>query len=192
MNVDNYTPTPDSAGPIVLYSGGMDWYPNRDAVEFFVAKILPPLRKLAPEVNFVVAGRSGPEKFRRRFADVSGVRFTGTVADLRAEIAKAAVCVVPLRVGSGTRLKILEAAAMAKPIVSTRIGAEGLDFVDGEEIVLADEPREFGRAVAHLLADPARRLAMGLAALRRAETQYSLPALRSARARRYDVAPPLR
>ena len=95
-----------------------------------------------------------------------------------AEIAKAAVCVVPLRIGSGTRLKILEAAAMAKPIVSTRIGAEGLDFVDGEEIILADRPEAFARAVADLLADPLRRQMLGNAARRRVERQYSLAALR--------------
>jgi glycosyltransferase involved in cell wall biosynthesis len=99
---------------------------------------------------------------------------------MHAEIAKAAVCIVPLRIGSGTRLKILEAAAMAKPVVSTRIGAEGLNFADGKEIGLADEPSEFARAIVALLADPARRRTMGLAARRRVEIQYSMSALRSA------------
>jgi glycosyltransferase involved in cell wall biosynthesis len=97
---------------------------------------------------------------------------------MRDEIAKAAVCVVPLRIGSGTRLKILEAAAMARPVVSTRLGVEGLDFKDGEEILLADDPRDFARAAADLLSDPERRRVMGQAARRRVEVQYSMPALR--------------
>jgi glycosyltransferase involved in cell wall biosynthesis len=99
------------------------------------------------------------------------------VPDIRAAVAKAAVCVVPLRIGSGTRLKILESAAMGKPVVSTSIGAEGLDFVDGQEILLADEPGAFAHAVADLLADAPRRQAMGLAARRRLERQYSLRSL---------------
>jgi glycosyltransferase involved in cell wall biosynthesis len=128
----------------------------------------------------VVAGRSGSDNFQAKFARLRHVRFTGPVPDMRAEIAKAAVCVVPLRIGSGTRLKILEAAAMAKPIVSTRIGAEGLDFVDGEEIILTDRPEAFARAVADLLADPLRRHMLGKAARRRVEQQYGLASLRSA------------
>jgi glycosyltransferase involved in cell wall biosynthesis len=87
--------------------------------------------------------------------------------------------VVPLRIGSGTRLKILEAGAMAKPMVSTTLGAEGLELVDGEEIVLADEPRAFADAVAALLHDAARREELGRAARLRVEKQYSLPVFKS-------------
>jgi glycosyltransferase involved in cell wall biosynthesis len=158
----------------------MDWYPNRDAVEFFVSAILPRLRAAVPEARFVVGGRNPSDEFRRRFAATPGIEFTGTVPDMRAEIAKAAVCVVPLRIGSGTRLKILEAAAMAKPVVSTRVGAEGLDFVDGKEIVLADEPKAFAGAVADLLRDASRRRELGQAARRRVEKCYSFPVLRTA------------
>jgi glycosyltransferase involved in cell wall biosynthesis len=158
----------------------MDWFPNRDAVTFFVARILPVLKQSVLHIRFVVAGRNPPPAFVSKFAGVSGIEFTGNVPDMRTEIAKAAVCIVPLRIGSGTRLKILEAAAMAKPVVSTRIGAEGLNFVDGEEIVLADEPRAFAHAIVDLLADPARRRTMGGAARRRVEIQYSISALRGA------------
>ena len=107
-----------------------------------------------------------------------GVSFTGMVADLRPIIASAAVCVVPLRIGSGTRLKILEAAAMAKPIVSTTLGAEGLELRHGREILLEDRPRAFAEAVALLLRDPVRAAAMGSAARVVVEQQYSIPALR--------------
>ena len=174
----------------VLYTGGMDWFPNRDAVEFFVTKILPDLRRSNPHTTFVVAGRPGPEKFQRWLAGIPNVEFHGPVPDMRAEIARAAICVVPLRIGSGTRLKILEAAAMGKPIVSTSVGAEGLEFHEpaeiiladdpGEEIILADEPSEFARAIHRLLADSDRCRTLGLAARRRVEEQYSMPVMRTA------------
>lgn len=180
VDTDHYQPSGAEEPCTVLYQGGMDWYPNRDAVEFFVSAILPRLRASVPEARFVVGGRSPSDEFRRRFAAVPGIEFTGTVPDMRTEIARAAVCVVPLRIGSGTRLKILEAAAMAKPIVSTRVGAEGLDFVGGREIVLADEPKAFAEAVADLLRDASRRRELGRAARRRAQECYSLPVLRTA------------
>jgi len=183
VDVDRYVPQREAASSTILFQGAMDWFPNRDAVTFFVDRILPAFRQSLPHVRFVVAGRNPSPGFVSNFAGVSEMEFTGTVVETRDEIAKAAVCVVPLRIGSGTRLKILEAAAMAKPIVSTRVGAEGLEFVDGEEIVLADEPSEFARAVVDLLVDPVRRRTMGLAARRRVEIQYSMPALRSALAR---------
>jgi glycosyltransferase involved in cell wall biosynthesis len=180
VDVDRYVPSGDRETSTLLFQGAIDWFPNRDAINFFVTQVLPILRRNAPRIRFVIAGRNPAPGFVRKFTDIPEIEFTGTVPDMGPELARASVCVVPLRIGSGTRLKILEAAAMAKPIVSTRIGAEGLDFVDGEEIVLADEPSEFARAVADLLADPVRRRAMGLAARRRVEIQYSMPALRRA------------
>ena len=163
---------------LLLYMGGMDWYPNRDAVEFFAYSILPKLRQLAPSVRFVVAGRNPPADFQRRLESEAGIRFTGTVPDMRREIAKAAVCVVPLRIGSGTRFKILEAAAMSRAIVSTSVGAEGLGFVEDEEIIRADTPDFFAQAVADLLHDNARRKAMGQRARKRMQQDYSTEVLR--------------
>ncbi len=164
----------------VVYQGGMDWHPNRDAVEFFAHNILPRLRARVPAVRFVVAGRNPSHDFRRRLTKIPAVSFTGTVSDMRPEIARAAVCVAPLRIGSGTRLKILEAAAMGRPVVATRLGAEGLEFVPGEEILLADEPGDFADAVASLLQDEVRRRAIGLAARRRVEAHYDFTALQRA------------
>src|SRR6267154_349452 len=180
VDVDRYVSQREHTSSTILFQGAMDWFPNRDAVSFCVARILPVLKQSVPHIHFVVAGRNPTPAFVSKFAGVSGIEFTGNVPDMRAEIAKAAVCIVHLRIGSGTRLKILEAAAMAKPVVSTRIGAEGLNFSDGEEIVLADEPRAFARAIVDLLADPVRRRTIGLAARRRVEAQYSMSALRSA------------
>jgi glycosyltransferase involved in cell wall biosynthesis len=179
IDVDSYAVSADSDGLTVLYQGGMDWFPNRDAVDYFVVEILPELRKLVSGVRFVVAGRRPSDEFRGRYASMQDVEFTGTVPDMRPVIANAAVCVVPLRIASGTRLKILEAAATGKAIISTRVGAEGLDFIPGEDIVIADDPQQFARAVADLLVDVSRRHRIGEAARKRAERQYSFATLRA-------------
>lgn len=180
VDTDSYTPGEDEEPYTVLYSGLLDWSPNQDAVWFFIRSILPPLRQMVPQVKFLVAGRSSSGRFRRRVTGIPGVEFLGTVPDMRPVLRRAAVCVVPLRIGSGTRFKILEAGAMGKPVVSTRTGAEGLDFVDGTEILLDDKPELFARAVVGLLEDPSRRRAMGLAARRRVRASYSFPVLCSA------------
>jgi glycosyltransferase involved in cell wall biosynthesis len=180
INSDAYIPSPNEEPNTVLYTGGMDWYPNRDAVEFFAFSILPLIRKRSPETRFIVAGRGPTPSFLRRFAGSSSIEFTGSVADMRPQIARATVCVVPLRIGSGTRLKILEAAAMAKPIVSTRVGAEGLDFADGKEIVLADEPEPFASAVVDLIHNAHRRRSLGAGAQERVKYSYSYSVLRDA------------
>lgn len=180
VDTEHYTPRREDDGRTLLYFGSMDWTPNLDAVDYFISDIYPRIRVQCPEARFVVAGHSPPKTFLRRFADVPGVEFTGRVPDMRPLIARAAVCVVPLRIGSGTRLKILEAAAMGKAIVSTAIGAEGLDFIDGREILLADAPEGLARATADLLGDGSRRRELGQAARLRAENQYSLHALRIA------------
>jgi glycosyltransferase involved in cell wall biosynthesis len=180
ISVDDYVPAETDDGRTVLYVGAMDWLPNRDAVAFFVSEVMPELRRLVPDFNFVVAGREPPPEFRRRYEQIPNVRFTGTLPDLRPVIAQAAICVVPLRIGSGTRLKILEAAAMAKAVVSTTVGAEGLTLKDGEDIVIADEPRTMARAIAALLADRRRRLEIGRAARRHVAAEYGIPALRRA------------
>ncbi len=177
IDFEQYTPAPDGDPSIVLYSGGMDWYPNQDAAAYFALEIFPELRRRVPGLRFVVAGQTPPAGFLRRLGEVPGVEFTGRVPDMRAEIGRAGLCVVPIRIGSGTRLKILEAAAMAKAIVSTRVGAEGLDLVDGRDIVVEDEPVAFVEAVTALLRDPERRRNLGLAARRRVEADYGATVL---------------
>jgi len=180
VDTEHYAPAGEGEPLTVLFQGGMDWHPNRDAVEFFAAEILPELRRLVPAVTFRVAGRSPSDDFRRRFAGAPGLEFTGTVPDMRTEIARATVCVVPLRIGSGTRLKILEAGAMAKPIVSTTLGAEGLTLRHGEEILIADDPACIARTISDLLRNQMRRDALGTAARHRILEYYSHAALRAA------------
>jgi glycosyltransferase involved in cell wall biosynthesis len=180
IDVVAYTPATGEEPETILYAGGMDWYPNRDAVEFFAFSILPRILRRLPGARFIVAGRNPTPEFRRRFAGIPSIEFTGAVPDMRPLIARAAVCVVPLRIGSGTRLKILEAAATAKPVVSTTIGVEGLDFARGSEILLADDPDSFASAVVDLLNDAQRRRLLGAAARRRVEQSYSIATLHAA------------
>lgn len=182
VDTETYTPgDSDVEDPnVIVYQGGMDWFPNRDAVEYFVLQIFPMIRRDIPGVRFIVAGRNPSEEFRKQFAKTPGVEFTGTVPDMRPVIAKAALCVVPLRIGSGTRLKILEAGAMGKGMVSTPLGAEGLDFRDGEEICIAGNSVEFAEAVVALMKNPSRRNELGHAARRKVLGQYSMDALQQA------------
>jgi glycosyltransferase involved in cell wall biosynthesis len=179
VDVREYNPKPEGPGATILYIGGMDWFPNRDAVKFFVFRVLPGLTRRFPGVKFLVAGRAPDAQFRALFAG-HNVSFTGSVPDVRPSLAQADICVVPLRIGSGTRLKILEAAAAGKAIVSTRIGAEGLDFVNGKEILLADSEQDFVDAVSGLLANPGIRSSLGYAARARVEIQYDYGAARAA------------
>jgi glycosyltransferase involved in cell wall biosynthesis len=156
----------------LVFSGSMDWQPNEDAVIYFGEAILPRIRARAPDVSFTVVGRN-PSQRLRDVAARTGIAVTGTVDDVRPFLDEAAVYVVPLRAGSGTRLKIFEALAMAKPVVSTTVGAEGLSITPGRDIVLADDPEEFAGAVLALLDDPERRRALGEAGRTLVRERYS-------------------
>ena len=167
-------------GRTILYAGAMDWLPNRDAVAFFLQEIYPRIRQQMPEARFVVAGRNPPADFCRQFAAVPGVRFTGFVDSLQEEFAKSTVCVVPLRIGSGTRLKILEASAAGKPVVSTTIGAEGLGLVAEEDILLANNAEHFAASVIKLLESPDLRREISKRAQQKVYECYSITALQRA------------
>jgi glycosyltransferase involved in cell wall biosynthesis len=146
----------NSLEPIVLFLGSMDWEPNVDGVQYFVDAIWPRIRAAFPSAKFQVVGRNPSAPIRRLASE--GVEIVGTVPSVVEYLRRAAVVVVPLRVGGGTRLKIYEAMAAAKAVVSTTMGAEGLDVADGRDIVLADTPERFAVAVTRLLQDaPERR-----------------------------------
>jgi polysaccharide biosynthesis protein PslH len=156
--------SPDGGELVLLFQGGMDWYPNRDAVEYFARAILPRVRAECPKVRFIVAGRNPPARFVERFKSDPAIEFTGTVLDMCPYLAAATVVIVPLRLGGGTRIKILEACAAGKPVVSTILGAEGLGLEAGKHILLADDPAEFAHSVVTLLRDPALRDAIARSA----------------------------
>jgi glycosyltransferase involved in cell wall biosynthesis len=156
----------------IVFTGSMDWHPNEDAMCYFINSILPLLRREAPEVSLTIVGRN-PSRQLRDAATAAGVTVTGTVDDVRPYIQRASVYVVPLRIGGGTRLKIYEALAMGKAVVSTTIGAEGLPLEEGVHILRADEPDAFAGKVLDLLRNRARRKELGLAGRRLMEREYS-------------------
>jgi glycosyltransferase involved in cell wall biosynthesis len=123
---------------------------------YFCREILPLIRAEEPGVRLTIVGRA-PTPAVRRLADEAGVHVTGRVDDVRPYLGEATAYVVPLRIGGGTRLKIFEAMAMGKAVVSTTVGAEGLPVTSGEHLLVADEPQTFARAVVGLLRDPDRR-----------------------------------
>ena len=153
VDVTHYRPDFTAEAPThLIYIGSMDWYPNEDAVAFFADEVLPSIQSKVPNVQFSIVG-GNPSGRVQKLAERDGVVVTGRVPEIKPYFAEATVFVVPLRIGSGTRLKILEALAMGKAIVSTSVGAEGLDLKDGEEIFIADEPTNFANAVTRLLTD---------------------------------------
>jgi len=140
----------------LVFTGSMDWLPNEDAMLHFCRETLPLIRAEEPDVRLSIVGRA-PTPAVKQLGSDSGIEVTGRVDDVRPYVRDAAVYVVPLRIGGGTRLKIFEAMAMSKAVVSTTVGAEGLAVRNGEHVLLADEPRTFARAVVSLLRDTDRR-----------------------------------
>jgi polysaccharide biosynthesis protein PslH len=156
----------------LVFTGSMDWHPNEDAVLYFADAILPLIQRHVPDISLAVVGRRPTERLREA-GKKHGIIVTGTVDDVRPYIAEASVYVVPLRAGGGTRLKIFEALAMGKAVVSTTVGAEGLALTPGREYVAADDPRSFADAVVSLLRDTRRRRAIGQAGRKLVEERYS-------------------
>lgn len=166
--VDGARFAPDPAAPVdpheLLFTGSLDWRPNQDAVVWFLDEILPRVRARVREATLRVVGRAPPAWLLAKAASVAGVTVNGSVPDVRPYVARAGVSVVPLRVGGGSRLKIPEALAMGRPVVSTTVGAEGLSVEGG--LFLADGPDAFAEAVERAIRDPAeaaRRAAVGRA-----------------------------
>jgi sugar transferase (PEP-CTERM/EpsH1 system associated) len=174
VDVDYFRPIADAEEPnSLVFTGSMDWLANEDGVAYFMREILPRIRQEAPGTNLAIVGRKPSARLRDLAAQMEGVHVTGTVEDIRPYIGKGSVYVVPLLVGGGTRIKIFEAMAMGKAVVSTSIGAEGLPVTHGKDILLTDKPDDFAREVVQLLKDPTRRVALGKAARLLVEKNYS-------------------
>lgn len=154
----------------MVFVGQMGWFPNRDGVEWFLSDILPRVLAEQPLAHFVVVGKSGslvvPEGLR------ANVELAGFVDDVRRPVLESAVYVVPLRAGSGTRLKVLEAMALGKAIVTTRIGSEGIELEPGRDALFADDANGFARAIMRLMKGPEEIEKLGAAARKVAERRY--------------------
>lgn len=151
--------------PTLVFTGKMDYRPNVDAILWFAQDVLPLIHAQKPDVILQVVGMN-PHPRLAGVGGLPGVEITGAVEDVRPYIASAAIYVVPLRVGGGTRFKVLEALASGKPLVSTALGVEGLGLQDGRELLIGDTPQAFAGAVLRLLDDQASGgpLCAGLAA----------------------------
>jgi glycosyltransferase involved in cell wall biosynthesis len=172
VDTDFFTPG-DVVNPEgCVFVGGTTWYPNRDALEWYASDVLPAVTAMGVAAPVTWVGRAHEEELRR-FADNPALRLTGYVEDVRPYVHGAKCFICPLRVGGGTRLKILDAWAMGAAVISTSIGCEGLAAVDGENILIADTAEAFAVAIARVLRDDTLRRTLGANARRTAVARYS-------------------
>lgn len=157
----------------LVFAGGMDWFPNREAMEYLAGELWPALRADRPARRMTVIGRNPPQALLAAASRDASMRVAGFVDDVRPHLNAAAIYLCPIRVGGGTRLKILDALAMAKALVSTSLGVEGLGLVDGEHYLRADSVAETVAQVRRLDADPVLRDRLGVAGRQLVEERYS-------------------
>ena len=155
----------------LLFFGTLGYAPNTDGVLYFCREIFPLIRAKQPDAILEIVGAHAPPEVEA-LGELPGVEFVGFVDDVRHSLWRAGICVVPLRSGGGTRLKILEAMAAGCPVVSTTVGAEGLNLQDGKHLCLADEPTTFARSVLALMADPQRGEALAMAGREAVVAEY--------------------
>jgi glycosyltransferase involved in cell wall biosynthesis len=144
----------------LVFCGAMDWLPNMDGIRWFTSEVLPLIRRRRPDCSLLITGRNPGYWIRQLAEKDSRIQVKGTAPDIRPSLWRSRVSIVPLRIGGGTRLKIYEAMAARLPVVSTAIGAEGLDIQDGENIFIADSPQDFADRCLLLLEDSSRRRRM--------------------------------
>jgi glycosyltransferase involved in cell wall biosynthesis len=143
----------DSDARRLIFLGSLDWFPNEDAVRYLIEKILPLVRQ---EYTVDIVGRKPSGSLRELLAATKRITLHADVADVRPFLRRAGAMIVPLRIGGGSRIKILEALASQLPVISTTVGAEGLGFQPGREIELADTPAEIAAAIERAISDPVR------------------------------------
>lgn len=175
LDANRPSTAPPSAPEQLVFVGQMGWFPNRDGIEWFLAEVFPRILAQRPATELLLLGKADGLRVPPEVA--ARVRVAGFVADLRGAVHAAALYVVPLRAGSGTRLKVLEAMALGKAIVTTHVGAEGIALEDGRDAVFADRAADFAAAVLALLAAPTRAAALGAAARALAEARYGWDAI---------------
>lgn len=173
VDTDYFQPRRSAETPAVVFTGGMNMFANRDAVEWFLGDIWPLVKAKVPGVRFFAIGQRPSQRVLDAARHDEAVVAPGHVADVRPWVAQAAVYVVPMRVGGGTRLKVLDAMAQGKAIVTTSLGAEGIEASNDAHFILADDARSFAATVVDLIGRPDRRREMGDAARVRVESHYS-------------------
>jgi glycosyltransferase involved in cell wall biosynthesis len=157
VDTEYFTPRPDPGGNTILFCGGLDWYPNGEAMAYFFDQTWPLLVSRVPDVRALIVGRNPPKWLTQLAVSDQRVEVTGFVDDVRPYFEKATVYICPIRVGGGTRLKILDALAMGMPMVSTTFACSGISVQHEKNVLLADTPEAFAEHVQRLLANPAQR-----------------------------------
>ena len=161
VDVDYFVPVANhSKNASLVFYGSMDWLPNEDAITYFIEKIFPTIKAQIPEIKVTVVGRNPSFSLHKLIKQYPEIALTGWVQDIRPYLAESSVYIVPVRIGGGTRMKIFEAMAMGKAIVSTSVGAEGLPLENGKHIIIADTPADFAQKVIELLRDKGKRAFM--------------------------------
>jgi len=145
----------------LVYTGEIGWHPNEDAIMYFTEKILPIIKKEIPDLKFWIVGNNPSGRIKELAIKDRTITVTGFVDDVREFLSKACVYIVPLRIGSGTRLKIFEALSMKKAIVTTSIGCEGIEVENNKHLLIRDNPQEFAEAVLRVLKDEELRNSLG-------------------------------
>jgi glycosyltransferase involved in cell wall biosynthesis len=173
VDLDEFRPPVEPVAPDeILCLGSLDWQPNLDAVDYLIDEILPHINARLPTAKLRIVGRRPPLELQNKVAAHAGIELIGEVPDVRPYFARGAVVVVPLRIGGGSRIKILESMAMGKAIVSTSVGAEGLAVTDGVHLLLADSPEDFARRTVELLQSPDLRATLGRNGRKLVEERY--------------------
>lgn len=177
VDTDYFTAATEDHELATIYTGGMNMYANKDAVLFFLREIWPTVLQQYPGAKFYAIGQDPPRELLDHARQDASLVVTGFVDDVRPYVRKAAVYVVPLRVGGGTRLKVLDALAQGKAIVSTSVGCEGIGVTHGKDVFIEDEAADFAARINALFADAALRRTLGRAARDLAEKRYGWPAI---------------
>lgn len=171
----SYRPELPNNGPTLVFTGAMDYWPNIEGVEWFVRNVLPSIQTALPDVTFYIVGSHPTPNIRKIAQDHPAIKVTGYVDDIRTYLAAADLSVVPLRIARGIQNKVLEAMAMAKPVVCTPQALEGINAHPQKEVITADTPERFSAAIIRLIKNQTQRKLLGRTARAFVEKNYSWP-----------------
>jgi len=160
---------------IIVFCGSMDWLPNEDAIAYYADKIYPHVAKIDKSITLAVVGKNPSTNLANLIKNIPGIKLLGWVPDIRPFLSMCKIAVVPIRIGGGTRMKIFEAMAMKKAVISTAIGAEGLPVEHDKNIIIADNPKKFAQYICRLLKDEKKRKTIGRAGYNLVKTHYDWP-----------------
>ncbi|MEL0587535.1 MAG: glycosyltransferase family 4 protein [Candidatus Thiodiazotropha sp. (ex. Lucinoma kazani)] len=177
VDVDYFKRVEGEEEQAIIYTGGMNMFANKDAVMHLLDDIWPLVKTKIPNIKFYIIGQDPPKELLRLSKEEAGIEVLGYVDDIRPYVAKSAIYVVPLRVGGGTRLKVLDALAQGKAIISTSIGCEGIEVTDRENIYIEDSDSEFASSIIELLNNKKRRKMLGDKARKLAVDKYAWPSI---------------